>query len=141
MANEALGRVAYEVFQRTLGVYAPWAHVPSLHRNAWNAAVDVVLAKAQKQARADVASVPALAPATAPKPSIGRIVHYTEKRTDNAPNQVYAAIIVDVYDDETVHLTVFNKDGETVPHCYVVVTDAPAGSQEAVGKWAWPART
>ena len=141
MADESLGREAYEAFQRTLGVYAPWAHVPSLHRDAWNAAVDVVLAKAQNQARAECASVPAPAPATAPKPSIGRIVHFIDSRYVDEPNHVYAAIIVAVHDDESVNLSVFNEDGEIVPHYYIKFTDAPVGSEDADGKWTWPART
>ncbi len=75
------------------------------------------------------------------KPSIGRIVHYTNlgDRDGKYPPQVQAAIITGVNDDGTVSLHVFYKTGAfDLASCNQ--TEAAAGSEMARGHWCWPAR-
>lgn len=76
------------------------------------------------------------------KPSIGRIVHYTNlgDRDGKYPPTVQAAIITGVNDDfGNVSLHVFYKTGAfDLAAC--AQTEAPAGSEGARGKWCWPAR-
>lgn len=75
------------------------------------------------------------------KPSIGRIVHYTNlgDRDGKYPPTVQAAIITGINDDGSVSLHVFYKTGQfDLAKCEQ--TDAPAGSEAARGKWCWPAR-
>ena len=87
------------------------------------------------------------------KPTIGRIVHYTSlgDRDGKYPVTVQAAIITGVnketfsdasgaiHHTETVSLHVFYKTGQfDLDHCWE--TTAPAGSENARGKWCWPAR-
>ena len=74
------------------------------------------------------------------KPTIGRIVHYTNPgyRDGKYPPEVHAAIITGINSDGTVVLHVFNRtwqyDLPSVEH-----TEVPAGEEGALGKWAWPA--
>ena len=73
-------------------------------------------------------------------PTIGRIVHYTNlgDRDGKYPPEVQAALVTGVNDDGTVALHIFYKTGQfDMPK--VVGTDAPAGSEDARGMWAWPA--
>ena len=64
------------------------------------------------------------------QPSIGRIVHYT---TD-PHGTTKAALIIDVIDDETVDLVVFNLKGAHP-------LEAVAFSEEPTpGSWSWPPR-
>lgn len=75
------------------------------------------------------------------KPSIGRIVHYTNlgDRDGRFPPTVQAALITGVNDDGTCALHVFYKTGQfDLPS--VAQTAAVAGSEDARGMWAWPAR-
>jgi len=75
------------------------------------------------------------------KPTIGRIVHYTNlgDRDGKYPPQVQAAIITAVIDPEWVSLHVFYKTGQfDLAECQR--TDAAAGSEDARGRWCWPAR-
>lgn len=72
-----------------------------------------------------------IAPPPPPKPSIGRIVHYT---TD-PHGTTKAALIIDVFDDETVDLAVFNHTG-------VHPLDAVSFAEEPTpGFWSWPPRS
>ena len=75
------------------------------------------------------------------KPTIGRIVHYTNlgDRDGKYPPTVQAAIITGVNDAETgnVSLHVFYRTGQfDLAACDH--TDAEAGSEGARGCWAWP---
>lgn len=75
------------------------------------------------------------------KPSIGRIVHYTNlgDRDGKYPPTIQAAVVTGINDDGTVSLHVFYKTGQfDLASC--AFTDAPAGSEGARGKWGWPAR-
>ena len=89
------------------------------------------------------------------KPSIGRIVHYTNlgDREGKYPPEIQAALITGVNADGTVALHVFYKAGQfDMPSVAQAVlpgySDAPApeggqiaaGSEDARGKWQWPAR-
>ena len=74
-------------------------------------------------------------------PSIARVVHYTNlgDRDGKYPPTVQAAIITGLNDDGTVSLHVFYKTGQfDLARCEF--TEATAGSEEARGKWGWPAR-
>lgn len=66
------------------------------------------------------------------KPTIGRIVHYTHEVDIISP-----AIITEI--DDRVSLHVFMTNGSAGLND-VEFTEAPAGTEAAVGKWAWPAR-
>ncbi len=75
------------------------------------------------------------------KPSIGRIVHYTNlgDRDGKYPPTVQAAIITGLNEDGTVSLHVFYKTGQfDLASCNS--TDAKAGSEKARGHWTWPER-
>jgi hypothetical protein len=75
------------------------------------------------------------------KPSIGRVVHYTNlgDRDGKYPPEVQAALITGINDDGTAALHVFYKTGQfDMPSVHFFV--GPAGSEDARGKWAWPAR-
>jgi hypothetical protein len=74
-------------------------------------------------------------------PTVGRIVHYTNlgDRDGKYPPEVQAALITGVNKDGTVSLHVFYRTGQfDIPS--VPQTDMVAGSEEARGKWSWPAR-
>lgn len=75
------------------------------------------------------------------KPSIGRIVHYTNlgDRDGKYPPQVQAAIITGINEDQTVSLHVFYRTGQ-FDLASVRYTEAEAGTEYARGKWCWPAR-
>ncbi len=75
------------------------------------------------------------------KPTIGRIVHYTNlgDRDGRYPPTVQAAIITGVNDDDTVALHIFYKTGQ-FDMSAVPFTSEPAGSEGARGRWTWPAR-
>jgi hypothetical protein len=77
-------------------------------------------------------------------PTVARIVHYTNLGDKNGrfPPEVQAAVITKVHRDSDpghVSLCIIYETGmffmKDVPY-----TDAPAGSEEARGKWTWPAR-
>lgn len=75
------------------------------------------------------------------KPSIGRIVHYTNlgDRDGKYPPTVQAAIVTGVNDADAgnVSLHVFYKTGQfDLASCDH--SDAAAGTEEARGKWSWP---
>jgi len=89
------------------------------------------------------------------KPTIGRIVHYTNlgDRDGKYPPEIQAALITGVNADGTVSLKVFYRTGvfdmPSVERAMVPgMPDAPAphggaiaaGSEDARGKWQWPAR-
>lgn len=75
------------------------------------------------------------------KPSIGRIVHYTNlgDRDGKYPPEIQAAIITGLNTDGTVSLHVFYRTGgfdmPSVEH-----TNCLAGTEGARGAWAWPSR-
>lgn len=75
-------------------------------------------------------------------PTVGRIVHYTNlgDRDGRFPPEVQAAIITGVNGDGTVSLHIFYRTG-AFDMGAVAFTDAQAGSEDARGKWTWPART
>lgn len=70
---------------------------------------------------------------TTQKPSIGRIVHYTEARfTPVGEPFTFPAIIVQVHEGGAVDLGVF------AGHGYYVKPSAPQG--DGPGFWKWPPR-
>lgn len=75
------------------------------------------------------------------KPTIGRIVHYTNlgDRDGKYPPTVQAALVTGVNDDGTVSLHVYYRTGQ-FDLASVHQTHEPAGSDDARGKWCWPAR-
>jgi hypothetical protein len=79
------------------------------------------------------------------QPSVGRVVHYTnagdrDGQVPAADQQIIAALITKVNDDGTVALTTFYPTGQfDLPA--VTFFDGAAGTEEARGKWAWPAGT
>lgn len=76
------------------------------------------------------------------KPSIGRIVHYTNlgDRDGKYPPEVQAALITGVNADGTVALHVFYKTGQFDMPSVSQAATAAAGSEDARGKWQWPVR-
>lgn len=75
------------------------------------------------------------------KPSIGRIVHYTNlgDRDGKYPPTVQAAVITGLNDDGSVSLHVFYKTGQ-FDLAVCEFTESAAGSEGARGRWSWPAR-
>lgn len=75
------------------------------------------------------------------KPSIGRIVHYTNlgDRDGKYPPEIQAALITGINHDGTCSLLAFYKTGQ-FNMSSVAFTEAEAGSEAARGKWAWPAK-
>jgi hypothetical protein len=75
------------------------------------------------------------------KPSIGRIVHYTNlgDRDGKYPPEVQAALITKLNADGTVALHIFYPTGQ-FDMASVPFTEHAAGSEGARGKWTWPAR-
>jgi hypothetical protein len=76
------------------------------------------------------------------KPTVGRIVHYTNlgDKDGKYPPEIQAAIVTGLNEDESVALHVFYRTGGfDMPS--VSETSAPAGSEAARGRWAWPARS
>ena len=73
------------------------------------------------------------------KPTIGRIVHYTNlgDRDGRFPPEVQAALITGVNADDTVALHIFYKTGQFDMQS-VPFTAFDAGSDAARGKWTWP---
>lgn len=80
-------------------------------------------------------------------PTVGRIVHYTNlgDRDGKYPPEVQAALITGVNvpvpgdGPTTVSLHVFYKTGQfDMPA--VEFTEAQAGTEDARGRWTWPAR-
>lgn len=89
------------------------------------------------------------------KPTVGRIVHYTNlgDRDGKYPPEIQAALITGVNSDGTVSLKVFYRTGvfdmPSVEQALIPgMPDGPApaggwiaaGSEDARGKWQWPAR-
>lgn len=75
------------------------------------------------------------------KPSIGRIVHYTNlgDRDGKYPPQIVAALITGVNDDGTVALNCFYRTGQFNLD-RVEFTEEAAGTDGARGRWTWPAK-
>lgn len=76
--------------------------------------------------------------------TIGRIVHYTNlgDRDGKYPPTVQAAIITGINDAAVgdVSLHVFYKTGQfDLASCQFTTLDA--GSEDARGRWSWPARS
>ena len=73
------------------------------------------------------------------KPSIGRIVHYTNlgDRDGKFPPEVQAALVTGVNEDKTLSLLVFYKTGQ-FNLASVMGTVDKAGSESARGCWSWP---
>lgn len=79
------------------------------------------------------------------KPTIGRIVHYTNlgDRDGKYPPEVQAALITRVLGTKgwNVGLHVFYPTGQfDMPDVLQAEEGVAAGSEEARGKWQWPAR-
>jgi len=83
------------------------------------------------------------------KPSIGRMVHYTDLYQPDTWNRdgfpIYAAVVTAAYADRVVDLCVFpaGKEPQVRDRVkFAVDTNgaAPAGSSFARGKWSWPKR-
>jgi hypothetical protein len=77
------------------------------------------------------------------KPTIGRIVHYTNlgDRDGKYPPEVQAALITRVHSDEAVALHVFYPTGQSdIPTVLRAGEGVAAGAEDARGKWQWPAR-
>jgi len=77
------------------------------------------------------------------KPTVGRIVHYTNlgDRDGKYPPETQAALITGVNADGTVALHVFYKTGQfDMPSVAQAPALVAAGSEDARGKWQWPAR-
>jgi hypothetical protein len=82
------------------------------------------------------------------KPSIGRIVHYTNlgDRDGKYPPEVQAAIITRVLgpgdgagDADAVSLHIFYPTGQfDMPTVPKAADNVVAGSEAARGKWQWP---
>jgi hypothetical protein len=75
------------------------------------------------------------------KPTVGRIVHYTNLGDKDGmyPPQIIAALVTAVNADGTVALKAFYPTGIfDMPS--ISQTESAAGSNEARGKWCWPAR-
>lgn len=73
-------------------------------------------------------------------PSVGRVVVYTnwgDKDGKYPPSQI-AAIVTEVRGDDRVCIVEFFRGGIFFQDD-VEYTDAPAGTEEARGKWTWPA--
>ena len=81
-----------------------------------------------------------------PRPSIGRIVHYTSYGTPGGEytKQCRAAMITEVHDNGEVALTVFNPSGQffnwRVPHEEIGDKIEPGPSGRSGGTWHWPER-
>ena len=76
------------------------------------------------------------------KPTIGRIVHYTQYDSHDPTPKVHAAIISAVHEDEAVSLHVLVPQG-AFPIRFdhnVAKTEAPPGTAKARGCWNWPPR-
>lgn len=77
------------------------------------------------------------------KPTIGRIVHYTNlgDRDGKYPPEVQAALITGVNPDGTVALHIFYKTGQfDMPSVSRAPDGVTAGADAARGMWQWPAR-
>ena len=73
-------------------------------------------------------------------PTIGRIVHYTNlgDADHKFPPEIHPAIITGFDADGDACLHIWYKQGSfdmTAPF-----TEAPAGSDQARGKWSWPTK-
>jgi hypothetical protein len=67
-----------------------------------------------------------------PRPSVGRIVHYWKNQ------HRYAAIITDVFDNSTVHLTLFSPG--LTQYAYDVPFATENGDLTLNDGWRWPER-
>ena len=76
------------------------------------------------------------------QPTLGRIVHYRPVSHDRmlANKGALAAIVVRVWNDRLVNLTVFDQDGGTHSRLQVHLVQ-PGETPPAVGAWCeWPPR-
>jgi hypothetical protein len=75
--------------------------------------------------------------ASAPRPSIGRIVHYTNlgDKDGKYPPETQAALITGVNEDGSVALHVFYKTGQ------FDMPSVPFAESPVRGHWNWPPRT
>lgn len=75
------------------------------------------------------------------KPTVGRIVHYTNlgDRDNVYPPEAQAAIITKVHTDDFVDLCIFYPTGWFFRQ-RVEKTGAKAGTDDARGRWNWPER-
>lgn len=75
------------------------------------------------------------------KPTIGRIVHYTNlgDRDGKYPPQVQAAIVTRVHNATHVALHIFYPTGQFDMED-VEMSEQPAGIEASRGKWSWPER-
>lgn len=76
------------------------------------------------------------------KPTVGRIVHYTNlgDRDGKYPPEVQAAIITKVHGSHDVSLCVLYPTGFFFME-HAMLTDASPGTDGARGRWAWPQRS
>lgn len=73
--------------------------------------------------------------ATAPTPTVGRIVHYRPIADEFKNNEadLAPAIVVRVWGPDTVNLRIFTDGGEVIWKTSVVQGDG-------AGQWSWPPR-
>jgi hypothetical protein len=78
-----------------------------------------------------------------PKPTIGRIVHYTFQKnadeSDRGQSDTVPAIIVQVWSDVCVNLRVF-QDGDANPRWQTSVVKRDESNEANGDYWEWPTR-
>ncbi len=83
-------------------------------------------------------------PAEGPLPTVGRIVHYTFHQgppvAQGGRIEVQAALIVAVHSNKLVNLVMWDSFGGPSSRLSVELHEGDAGTEEAAGKWSWPAR-
>lgn len=91
--------------------------------------------QATDQVQTSATGIAGAGAAPAPKPSIGRIVHYRK-----ATQEPRAAIITKVHNDTCIDLNVFSSDSHpyVFPVTSAVQIDPDSGSGQG---WYWPPRS
>lgn len=85
-----------------------------------------------------------VAPSPAPKPTVGRIVHYHVYPVRDGKLQPYAATITHVFGDNCVNLSIVNDISYPLDPTQVfspIVNRASVDYGEQPGCWSWPPRT
>lgn len=75
------------------------------------------------------------------KPTVGRIVHYTDYSPGNTPMSC-AALVTTVNEDSSLGLAIFYPWGGStwLRAVWAAGHGIAAGTEPALGKWQWPAR-
>jgi hypothetical protein len=68
-----------------------------------------------------------------PKPTVGRIVHFTPRANQDPGPDPWAAMVTRVHSDSVVNLTVFPPAGTPAPETQVELGAGPR-------TWRWPPR-